>query len=373
MTEAAFDRRAIAEIAEDYGLGKLSAVAPAPPAWCRQAGNSRHILLEAGRGKSILRFDGLRGEIEVKREIDLLLFLRKHGFPCPQPLADRNSRLYRDYAGQSLIAYEHIDGHQIEAARLTMAQIEGIGRVLAELHVIGKGYKKGVENRFTFEGIADTYADARGGLPPYFKKIVRTLDEEIEYLGSYLETKLPNGVIHGELHPGSLLIKGDKVVGILDFEMGSRGRFIFDLATALNAFCFVDARYDIKRFEAIIAGYESARTLSLAEWDAFPNELRFSALRLTITRLAQVMATPGAQAGLAAITEGRMPEEVLGDGPESDEQRLAVRGFKDHLDRLSVLRRERDGGMEPMLLAMATGYDYRRYQKVKQVEKRPMK
>ena len=35
-----------------------------------------------------------------------------------------------------------------------------------------------------------------------------------------------------------------------------------------------------------------------------------------------------------------------------------------------LLRRERDGGMEPMLLAMATGYDYRKYQKVKAVERK---
>jgi homoserine kinase type II len=373
MTDAALDRRAIAEIAEDYGLGKLAAVAPAPPAWCRQPRSTRHILLEAGRGKSILRFDGGRGEVDLKRELDLLLFLRKHDFPCPQPLADRKSRLLRDYAGQSLVAFKHIDGRQVDAARLTATQIEDIGRVLGDLHVIGKGYKKGVDNRFGFESIATTWAEARSALPPYFKKIVRTLDEEIEYLGSSLETKLPRGVVHGELHAGSLLLKGDKVVGILDFEMGCRGRFVFDVATAVNAFCFVDGRYEIKRFEALIAGYESMRTLSLAEWDAFPNELRFSALRLTVARLARVLAMPGAQRGLAAITEGRVEEGAAVDGPDSEEQRAAVRGFKDHLDCLCVLRRERDGGMEPMLLAMATGYDYRRYQKVKQVEKRPSK
>jgi hypothetical protein len=35
-----------------------------------------------------------------------------------------------------------------------------------------------------------------------------------------------------------------------------------------------------------------------------------------------------------------------------------------------VLRREREGGMEPLLMAMATGYDYRKYQKVKANERR---
>jgi len=44
--------------------------------------------------------------------------------------------------------------------------------------------------------------------------------------------------------------------------------------------------------------------------------------------------------------------------------------FREFFDRLRVLRRERDGGMEPLLMAMATGYDYRKYQKVKANERR---
>lgn len=372
MSEAPdeIDRGAIAALAEDYGLGKLNGFSAAPPAWSVRAGSSRHFLVDAGRSKSILRLDDARGEIEVKRELDLLLFLRKHGFPCPQPLADRKSRLCRDFAGRSLIAYKHIDGRQVAADRLSLAQIEGIGRVLAELHVIGKGYKKGVENRFAFESIAERYGEIRGRLPGYFRKITRMLDEEVEYLGGYLESKLPKGVIHGELGPASILLKGDRVVGILDFEVGSRGKFIYDLGTAVNAFCFTAGKYELKRFEALITGYESTRTLSLAEWDAFPNELRFSALRLTVSRLVQVLATPGAAAGLAAIT-AEQPAGSPPPGRLGEEQQRAVDGFREFHDRLAVLRRERDGGMEPMLLAMATGYDYRRYQKVKQVERKP--
>jgi hypothetical protein len=30
-----------------------------------------------------------------------------------------------------------------------------------------------------------------------------------------------------------------------------------------------------------------------------------------------------------------------------------------------ILRREREGGMEGLLMAMATGYDYRKYQRIK--------
>ena len=80
---------------------------------------------------------------------------------------------------------------------------------------------------------------------------------------------------------------------MLDFEAASRGKYIFDLATAVNALCYDGERYDLKRFEVLIGGYESLRTLSLAEWDAFPNELRFSALRFTVNRAARLLPEPG--------------------------------------------------------------------------------
>lgn len=364
MTEASLQKSEIVGFAEDYGLGKVQGVAPAPRGWSRPTNDQRNFLLDVGRSKVIFRFDGRRGELDLKRETDLFLYLRKHDFPCPQPIPDRKSRHYRDVGVARLTAYKNIDGKRPPVADMSGNQIEGVGRALGELHLIGKGYKKGIENRFSFERLADLYAEIRPRLPSYFKRITRTLDEEVDYLDNYLETKLPKGVIYGDLLSENVLLKGDKLVGIVSFEAACRGKFIFDLATAVNALCFIDGSYDLKRFETVIAGYETIRTLSLAEWDAFPNELRFSAFRFTITKLRDIVGLPDAAACLALITEERVP-------PPSDDPRVAaIRGFQEFFDRLSILRRERDGGMEPMLLAMATGYDYRKYQKVKAVERK---
>lgn len=375
-TDLPFEREQIQALSDDYGFGRVASVVRAPDAWARRGNHQSHLLVDAGRNRYVFRFDRSKGELEVKREVDLLLYLRKHEFPCPQPVPDRKSRHYRSVAGGCLTAFRYIEGRAPQVSELTIGQIENVGRTLAELHVIGKGYKKGIDNRFTFERVAEVYLGMRGRLPSYFKKITRTLDEEAAYLANYLETKLPKGVINGDLFEENVLVKGDKLVAILGFDAACRGKFIFDLATAVNAVCFVDGRYDIKRFEALIGGYESLRTLSLAEWDAFPNELRFSALRFTVSRLQDVLAFPSAEQGLAAITEERV------GNPPSDDERLrrleedrarAVKGFQEFFDRLSILRRERDGGMDALLLAMATGYDYRKYQKVKAVERKSAK
>jgi homoserine kinase type II len=329
------------EIAADYGLPRVTGTRE-----IREGSVNTHYLVETAKGKFLVKIDEVKSEMEVKRELDLLIFLRKHGFPCPVPLTDRRGRHYRERHGKLLSVYRYIDGHCVDADDLTPSQLENVGRVLADLHVIGKAYKKGIDNRFGFERVAEVYYEARGRLPHYFKRIIRTLDEEIEYLGHYLEGKLPKGIIHGDLFPDNIKFKGDKIVAVLDFEAACRGKFIFDLATAVNALCFESGMYSLRKFEALIAGYEALRTLSLAEWDAFPNELRFSAFRFTVTRLRDFFLNP------------------------VDERERINKDFQDFYERLRILRRERAGGMEPILMAMATGYDYRKYQRVKAVEKR---
>jgi homoserine kinase type II len=333
-------RALIEELADDYGFGRISAINP-----IRDGSVNSTYLLETSKGKFLLRIDEVKSEMEVKREIDLLAFLRKHSFPCPHPLQDRKGRFYRDYRSKCLSVFRYHEGKTIAPEKLRPSQLETIGRGLGDLHVIGKGYKKGIDNRFSFERIADLYLGVRSRLPNYFRKISRTLDDEVEYLNHYLEGKLPKGVIHGDLFADNLLFRGERLVAVLDFEAACRGKFIFDIATAVNALCFVDEEYSLDRFRHLLRGYESVRTLSLAEWDAFPNELRYSSLRFTVTRLHDFFLRP------------------------VDSSERVEKDFREFFERLRILRREREGGMEALLMAMATGYDYRKYQKIKAGEK----
>lgn len=328
------------ELADDYAFGRITNAVGIP-----EGSVNSNYLLETSRGRFLLRIDEIKSETELRREIDLLSFLRKHSFPCPQPLQDRKGRYYRDCGSKSASLYKYHEGRTLSVARLKPAHLQAIGRTLAELHLLGKVYKKGVDNRFSFERIVDLYQRVKVRLPNYFRKIRRTLDDEIEYLTRYLENKLPKGVIHGDLFADNLLFRGERLTAVLDFEAACRGKFIFDIATAVNALCFVDGHYSIDRFRDVLQGYESIRTLSLAEWDAFPNELRYSSLRFTVTRLHDFFLHP------------------------ANGQQRAHKDFREFFERLRILRREEEGGMESLLMAMATGYDYRKYQKVKAGER----
>lgn len=333
-------RRELVGFAEDFALGKLLKFSGI------SAGSvNTHYLLETSRGKFFLKIDEIKDRQEARREIDLLLYLQAGKFACPQPLPDRQGKYLLEYEGKVVSVYPYIAGKIFSEKALSLLQLERVGQALASLHLLGQVYKKGIENRFRFERIIELYQEVRAQLPPYFRQYIHVLDDEFEHQKQYAEERLPKGVIHGDFFADNILFRGGKVVAVLDFEAAGHGKFIYDLATAVNALCYIDGSYPIERFNALLQGYQNTRTLSLGEWDAFPNELRFSALRFTVTRLKDFFLRP---------MDGRF---------------RINKDFRDFLERLQVLRRERPGGMDRLLMAMATGYDYRQYQKVREQSK----
>jgi homoserine kinase type II len=324
------------KIADEFALGDLTSVTG-----IKNGSVNTHYLLETKRGRFFVKIDEIKGELEVKQELDLLFYLKKQGFPCLQPIKSKTGRHYLDIDQKILTISRYLEGTELAVEALNTAHLSALGNTLANLHLIGRGYKKGIDNRFGFNRIVMIYREARRQLPAHLKHIVRVLDDEFSYLENYLDNNLPKGIIHGDLFPDNVKFKGNRLVGVLDFEAACRGKLIYDLATAVNALCFVDGRYRIDRFEALISGYETLRPLSLPEWDSFPNELRFSALRFTVTRIKDFFLR------------------------KVDENQRVYKDFKEFYERLLILRREKSGGMEDILLAMATGYDYRKYQKSK--------
>ncbi len=329
-------KKDISKIADEFTLGELSSYSG-----IKNGSVNTHYLIETKRGRFFAKIDEVKSELEVKQELDLLFHLRKQNFPCIQPLKCKSGRFYTEFQGKCLTVSRFIDGSELAVEALTTTHLEALGHALANLHLIGRSYKKGIDNRFGFNRIVLIYREVRRQLPTHLKNIIRVLDDEFTYLENYLDNNLPKGIIHGDLFSDNVKFKGSRLLSVMDFEAACRGKLIYDLATAVNALCFIGERYRIERFEALISGYESLRPLSLPEWDSFPNELRFSALRFTVTRIKDFYLK------------------------KAEENQRIYKDFKEFYNRLLILRREKSGGMEDILLAMATGYDYRKYQKSK--------
>jgi homoserine kinase type II len=104
---------------------------------------------------------------------------------------------------------------------------------------------------------------------------------------------LPQGVIHADFFPDNVFFHGPEFAGAIDFYFACDEALAYDVAIALNAWCFEpDGSFNITAARAMVAGYEAHRPLSDAERSALPVLAHGAAMRFFLTRLQDWRATP---------------------------------------------------------------------------------
>ena len=81
--------------------------------------------------------------------------------------------------------------------------------------------------------------------------------------------------------------------GLIDFYFACNDALAYDVAVALNAWCFEsDHAFNITKGQALLKGYQSVRPLTPAEREALPLLARGAALRFLLTRAYDWLHTP---------------------------------------------------------------------------------
>ena len=93
------------QIAEEFGLGDLVS-----STGIRNGSINTHYLLETKKGRFFVKIDEIKSEIETKQEIELILFLKRHGFPCLQPLRSKKGKYYYETQSKQLSVSKYLDG-----------------------------------------------------------------------------------------------------------------------------------------------------------------------------------------------------------------------------------------------------------------------
>ena len=113
-----------------------------------------------------------------------------------------------------------------------------------------------------------------------------TIAAELAALEADWPRDLPTGVIHADLFPDNAFFLDDQLSGIIDFYFACNDALAYDLAVALNAWCFEqDGAFNATKGRQLITQYETVRPLTPAERAALPRLARGAALRFLLTRL----------------------------------------------------------------------------------------
>ncbi len=251
-----------------------------------------NFLLETETGRFFLTVYERRVRAEdLPFFLELLRWIAGHGFPSATPIADREGRLLKTVRGKPCAIVSFLSG--LAVRRPTAAHCREAGAGLAQLHQAAQGFPGSRLNDLGQQAWSAMFAGLTGAADALKPGLAKTISSDLELLAERWPRNLPEGVIHADFFPDNVFFKGGTFAGAIDFYFACVDAFAYDVAIALNAWCFEpDGSFNITSARQLVAGYESRRPLSDLERSVLPVLAHGAAMRFFLTRLHDWGATP---------------------------------------------------------------------------------
>jgi homoserine kinase type II len=245
-----------------------------------------NFLLETDTGRFILTLYERRVRPQdLPYFLGLMEWLAARGYPCARPMEDRSGVALKVLVGRPAAIVTFLSG--LSARRPTTAHCVEAGEGLAWLHEAALGFAGRRENDLgqdAWARMAPALRDRAEALKPGLADVIAG---DIEFLDRAWPSSLPTGVVHADWFPDNVFFHAGHFAGAIDFYFAADDLLAYDLAVALNAWCFeADGSFNITAARALVRGYERRRPLQPEEKAALPVLARGAAMRFFLTRLA---------------------------------------------------------------------------------------
>ena len=254
--------------------------------------SNSNFLVETTEGRFILTVyeERVRAE-DLPYFLALMQWLAQHGYPSAEPMPGRDGRIQRTIRAKPAALVQFLNG--LSVRRPAAAHCREAGQGMAWLHGAAQGFPGRRANDlgqpFWAPMFRALHAEADGLKPG----LAAVMTADLEHLARAWPSGLPAGTVHADLFPDNVFFKEGRFAGGIDFYFACDDFLAYDIAVALNAWCFEpDGSFNVTSARALIAGYERRRPLSVAEKAALPILARGAALRFFLTRLNDWRSTP---------------------------------------------------------------------------------
>ncbi len=251
-----------------------------------------NFMLETDSGRYILTVY----ERRVRREelpffLDLMQWLAARGFPGATPIAGRDGSLLNSLEGKPAAIVAFLPG--LSVRRPSVKHCEEAGEGLAWLHRAAEGFVGRRTNTLGQDAWAGLFTPHAAAAEALEGGLSTRIAADLADLARLWPAGLPEGIVHADFFPDNVFFIDDRFAGAIDFYFAAWDALAYDLAVALNAWCFTRAGvFEPAKARAMIGGYERRRPLSPAERAALPVLARGAAMRFFVTRLVDWGATP---------------------------------------------------------------------------------
>ena len=216
--------------------------------------------------------------------LGLMLHLSANGLSCPVPLARKDGGLISTVKDKPAALVSFLEGRSVKTPR--PEHCRALGAAMAQMHVAGAGFELRRANNHglaNWQALFERCHDRADEVSP---DLTRAMERELARLEENWPDNVPAGISHADLFPDNVFFVQGEVSGLIDFYFACNDFYAYDLAIALNAWCFeADATFNVTKARALLSGYQNVRALSPEEIDAVPILGAGAAMRFLTTRL----------------------------------------------------------------------------------------
>ncbi len=275
---ARFEAGELAVALSHYDLGVIESVTDFP----RGSRRSPKVGIVAERGKFLLKrrsLDRIQPD-RLRLSHQVQTYLAGHGFPAPKLVPTRNrGSAWLQIREHVYELFEFVAG---EPFRRTPEEARQAGLWLARFHGITESFESpllaaaprgdfhdapGIRTGLYSIGHRlqshESFMGHEAELPGLVDALLAAYDRAAEHANRAGLGALPERLIHGDWHPGNLVFRDGRVIGVIDYDAMRLSRRAMDIANGALQFSILaggdpaewpDA-LDLERFRAFLDGY----------------------------------------------------------------------------------------------------------------------
>ena len=277
----------LSEFVAGYDLGAVLSVKG-----IAEGVENSNFLLVTERGQFILTLYEKRvSPDDLPFFLGLMEHLAEQGISCPLPVHNRSGEMLGHLAKRPAAIVTFLQGMWVRRPR--NHHCSGLGKAMAKLHLAGEGFGLTRPNALSVTGWRPLFEPCADRADEVARGLGEQISAELAFFDDNWPSDLPTGIIHADLFPDNVFFLGDRVSGLIDFYFACNDMFAYDLAIALNAWCFEpDMALNVTKARALLTAYSGVRPLTPEEIAALPILARGAALRFLLTRLYDWLTVP---------------------------------------------------------------------------------
>jgi homoserine kinase type II len=246
------DRSAVEDLTRRFGIGDITDISVLDGG----AENTSY-RVETISGRYVLTICDQQSLMEVTNLASLLVYLTDHGIRTSRVVVPPKEPVVSLYNEKPVMLKHYIDGDI--AAELTGNLLDQLAEEMARLHEISapsylpESFPYG---RSYFSEVIDCNLD---------HAYIDWLSEKSSYLQQRIPQHQPKTLVHGDVFLDNMIVQGDQLMAIIDFEQACHYYRGFDLGMAIIGVCRDRQGISFEKAGRFIRSYQKEITLQSIE------------------------------------------------------------------------------------------------------------